>query len=318
MQIFRGLFNIINGYILAPVMRFIMGLCNNNFAVTILIFTVLVNALMIPLSIKSQKSSVQQIKIRPKLDELKKKYGDDRQKFAMAQQKLYQDENISMSGGCLPMLIRMLFLMSVYYLILQPISYLAGIDAATISASVEGLSAAGLWDGGSSLYNEITLIQFVQNSEKMALVTDGTLLSNLNAVLAEVRAIDFNLFGIDLTQMADFSLDVINNFNRNWIIPLLSGAAAFLSIFISSKLQKAMNPDAPNMMAMNLIMPIFSIVIAFKAPGGLGFYWACSSLVSSLVQAGVQYFYSPYKMIANERAKKLLKVNEQENKIINN
>ena len=71
------------------------------------------------------------------------------------------------------------------------------------------------------------------------------------------------------------------------------------------------------MMAMNLVMPIFSMVIAFNAPGGLGFYWACSSLISGLVQAGVQYFYSPYKMIAAERAKNLLKENEQESKIIN-
>ena len=72
---------------------------------------------MIPLSIKSQKSSVQQIRLKPKLDELKKKYGDDRNKYAPETQRLYQEEGVSMSGGCLPMLIRLPIMMSIYYLI---------------------------------------------------------------------------------------------------------------------------------------------------------------------------------------------------------
>ncbi len=313
----NAIFNVINEYIFSPVMRVIMGICSNNFAVTILIFTVLINVLMIPLSIKSQKSSVQQIKIRPKLEELKRKYGDDRQKMAMAQQKLYQEENVSMSGGCLPMILRLVFLMSIFYLITQPISYLTGVDNSIINTSIEGLKSAGLWDSGA-YSNEISLIQFVRNPEKMALVTDTALLGNLNSILSEVNVINFDLFGyIDLTQRAQFNWNFAEA-NRFWIIPIASGVAALFSGMLSTRLQKAMNPDAPSMAAMNLIMPIFSVVIAFNAPGGLGFYWACSSLVSSLIQAGVQYFYSPYKMIANERAKNLIKINEQENKSINN
>ena len=55
-----------------------------------------------------------QARLRPKLDALQKKYGDDRVKMANAQQELYQNENISPTGGCLPMFIRMLVLMGVY------------------------------------------------------------------------------------------------------------------------------------------------------------------------------------------------------------
>ena len=59
------------GWILARLSE----LCNNNFALSVLIFTVLVNLLMLPLTIKSQKSTAKQAKIKPKMDALKKKYG---------------------------------------------------------------------------------------------------------------------------------------------------------------------------------------------------------------------------------------------------
>ncbi len=312
----NAIFNVINEYILSPIMRLIMYVCGNNFAVTIVIFTILINALMIPLSIKSQKTTLQQIKIKPKLDELKKKYGDDRQKMAMAQQKLYQDENVSMSGGCLPMIIRLVFLMSVFYLITRPISYLTTVDNSTINSAIEGLKNSGLM-AKSNYSDEIALIQFINNPANMSSVTDAALKGSLDTIFTQINPMNFYLFSIDLTQRAVFSFDP-SAINRLWIIPILSGVTAFLSGLLSTRLQKAINPDAPSMAAMNLIMPIFSMVIAFNAPGGLGFYWACSSLVSSLIQAGVQYFYSPYKMIAVERGKNLLKINEQEKKTINN
>lgn len=311
------IFHLINEYILSPVLRVIMDVCGGNFAITILVFTVLINAIMIPLSIKSQKTSVQQIKIRPKLDALKKKYGDDRQKMAMAQQQLYQEENVSMSGGCLPMIIRLVFLMSVFYLITQPVSYLTSIDEATVTNAITQLKETFNVIPKNVYSPQIALIQFVKLGDFSA-ITDEALVGTLNSLSAELSVIDFNLFGyIDLTQRAEFNWNFAE-FNRYWLIPIASGVAALISGIISTKLQKATNPDAPNMAAMNLVMPIFSMVIAFNAPGGLGFYWACSSLISGLVQAGVQYFYSPYKMIAVERANSLLKLSAQERKIIDN
>ena len=307
-----AIFDIINKYILSYVMRFIMAICNNNFAVTIVIFTIFINALLIPLSIKSQKTSVQQIKIKPKLDELKRKYGDDRQKFAAAQQKLYQDEQVSMSGGCLPMIIRLVFLMSIYYLITKPLSYLTNIGAETINGVVNGLKNLG-YIANTTYSSELKIFEFIKNPDNIAAISDETLKAGVLEVQKQTAGMDFNLFGIDLTATPQFSFN-FSDANILWVIPVIAFLAALVAGVISTKLQKSINPDAPNMAAMNLIMPFFSMFIAFKAPCGLGFYWACSSLISGLVQAGVQYFYSPYKMIANERAKNLLKVNETESK----
>ena len=85
-----------------------------NYALTILVFTVLVNACLSPLSIKQQKSQAKQAKLRPKLEALKEKCGDDKMKYQTAMQDLYQRENVSMTGGCLPMIIRMVLLIGVY------------------------------------------------------------------------------------------------------------------------------------------------------------------------------------------------------------
>ena len=63
------------------ILESIAGLVGGNFAASIFLFTLLINLILIPLSIKSQKSSVQQTRIKPKLDELKKRYGDDKQRY---------------------------------------------------------------------------------------------------------------------------------------------------------------------------------------------------------------------------------------------
>ena len=113
------------------VLEFIANLMGGNFAASIFLFTLLINLALIPLSIKSQKSSVQQTRIKPKLDDLKKRYGDDKQKYSAAMQKLYQEENVSMSGGCLPMILRLVLMMSIYWIIMSPLTYLMGVDKGT-------------------------------------------------------------------------------------------------------------------------------------------------------------------------------------------
>lgn len=96
------------------VLNFFHMFTGGTYALAILVFTIAINAAMIPLTVKQQKSMAKQARLRPKLDALQKKYGDDRVKMANAQQELYQNENISPTGGCLPMFIRMLVLMGVY------------------------------------------------------------------------------------------------------------------------------------------------------------------------------------------------------------
>jgi YidC/Oxa1 family membrane protein insertase len=73
----------------------------------IIAFTVIVRTLVLPLGIVQARSQKAMWALQPKLKELQKKYGSDRQKFAMEQMKLYQEAGVHPLAGCFPMLIQM-------------------------------------------------------------------------------------------------------------------------------------------------------------------------------------------------------------------
>lgn len=277
------------------VLEFIANLMGGNFAISIFLFTLLINIALIPLSIKSQKSSVQQTRIKPKLDDLKKRYGNDKQKYSAAMQKLYQDENVSMSGGCLPLILRLVLMMSIYWIIMSPLTYLVGVDKGVLADA-----AAAFKEAFPKLHqSELNIIAEINNP---AFTFKG-----IETVRDAITKIDFNFFGIDLTQKPVFSFDIFHDFKPIWFMPIIAFASQLLSSLISSKMQKKINPDAPSMTGMLLTMPLISLFIGFSLPGGVTFYWACSSIIGGLIQTAIQYFYGPHKMLAKERVKELTK-----------
>ncbi len=330
----QALFNIINiplGY----VMRFLANIFSNDFAAAVAVFTLLINIILIPLSIKSQKSSVQQMRIKPKLDELRKKYGDDRQKMAMAQQELFQQEGVSMSGGCLPMLVRLALMMSIYWLILSPLTYIARVEKADVTAVSTAISETmkDYQKNDSDKYDEyskkLAAVGWSEKNTNADLMVTNIVRNNpdiVKEVLPEEKykeiedeyntiiekdketGINYLLFGnenLDLTKTPKFSFNIFKEAQLLWLIPFGAFAAQILTSLISMRVNKINNPDAPSMMGMMLTMPLISLFIGFGLPAGVGFYWICSSLIGGLIQSGVQLWYGPHKMLARERAKEL-------------
>ena len=288
------------------VLKQISLLFNGNFALAVLVFTLLVNALLIPLSIKSQKASVQQTRIKPKMDALKKKYGSDPKRYNEEVQKLYAEEKVSMSGGCLPLIIRLALMMGVYYAIYSPLQYVLNVDTGIINQAIEAAKDAGITLAQGR--KQITLIGLIQGGNEVL----GKIISP-----DVVSKVNFNLFGINLTDTPQFGLS-LSSIQLNWVIPFAAFAAAMLSSIISLAMQKKTNPDAPNMAFMMLSMPILSLVIAFSMPCAVGFYWACSSLISGLIQAGVQKWYGPNVLIAKAQINETYERFEKERKKLSN
>ncbi len=287
-------------FIISPlgwILRGLAQLCGGNFAMAIFLFTVLVNLAILPLSIKSQKSTAKQAMLKPKLDMLKQKYGNDKMKYSQAMQELYQRENVSMAGGCLPMLLRLIFMMMVYWVVVDPLQYLANVDNATIQAAI-----ASLQEAGEKISRPIELVPYVLNGEVSEISRD---------VLSHIS---FNFLGINLMDTPHFTFN-FSEAELIWIIPLLSFAASMLVSIITLIIQKKANPDQPNMAGMMLTMPLFSLIIAFTVPGAVGFYWACSSLVSGALQVLTQIWYSPAKLAAQQQMQFVLKRSEDEAKI---
>lgn len=290
-------------------------LFNGSFAWSVFMFTLVVNLLMIPLSIKTQKSSVAQMRIRPKMEELKKKYGNDKQRYSAEMQKLYQEENVSMSGGCLPMLIRLPIMLGVYQVVLSPLKYIVGISQDLIAKATELATKfdATVTDKAAKIiqntaYPEVDIINNLDH--KCLAEVSGEISKQLDKV-------DFNFFGINLTSSPDFNINIFgpDGFNRTWIIPILAFAAAMLTSIVSMQIQKRINPDAPRMGGMMLTMPFISLFIGFSVSCAAGFYWACSSLIGGAIQSIIQVYYGPNKIIATQQAKELMKRNKAEQAI---
>ena len=277
------------------ILESIAGFMGGNFAASIFLFTLLINLALIPLSIKSQKSTIQQTRIKPKLDDLKKRYGDDKQKYSAAMQKLYQEENVSMSGGCLPLLLRLVLMMCIYGIIMSPLTYLVHVNADTIKTATTALTEAF----PKTQPTQLNIIAALNNPEFS--------FKGIESVREALNSINFDLYGIDLTQKPEFSFDIFDAWDKTWLMPIIAFASQFLTSVISTKMQKKINPDMPNMSGMLLTMPLISLFIGFTLPGGVTFYWACSSLIGGLIQTAIQYFYGPHKMLATERLKELNK-----------
>ncbi len=326
------LFDIINKP-LAWVLQNLAALFSGNFAAAVFVFTLLINLALIPLSVKSQKSSVQQTRIKPKLDDLKKRCGDDRQKYSEGMQKLYQEEGVSMSGGCLPLILRLVLMMSIYWLIMSPLTYMSGVNKnkidnvnSVITSSMQELKKQDEdkyieykerlnFDIEKNARNELGVVNIVRgDTEILEEILSEDEYNKIKDDLADIMAkdkesnIDYSLFSdkLNLTESPKWSWNIFNDAQLIWILPFMAFASQMLSSVLSMRMQKKINPEAPSMTGMMLTMPLISLFIGFGFPGGVTFYWTCSSLIGGLIQIGVQNFYGPHKMLSRERAKELV------------
>ncbi|MCS6785771.1 MAG: membrane protein insertase YidC [Thiobacillaceae bacterium] len=89
-----------------------------NWGVAIILLTVIIKLIFYPLSAASYKSMAQLRKLAPRLQAIKERYGDDRQKLHEAMMKLYQEEKINPLGGCLPILVQIPVFIALYWVLL--------------------------------------------------------------------------------------------------------------------------------------------------------------------------------------------------------
>ena len=293
---------------LAKIMSYIMtpfcAIFGNNFALAIFFFTVFINIVFCPINIKQQKSSAKQARLKNKIAKLNEKYADDRVKLQEETGKLYQEAGANPMSGCLLLLLRLPFFFGLYYAIQSPLTYLIHADSKLI-------------DGAKKIAEGLKIIT------KNTRAPEIDILHNLDRIVAKggeqysalKGSFSFDLFGLDLTQTPEFSWN-FSDWTWICIIPLLAFATAMLSSVVSMIIQKRTNPDAPSMNGMLLIMPLFSLWIAFSVPGAVGFYWACSSFIGMLIQVVTQLLFNPGRVIAKIEAKETLARRAKEQELI--
>ncbi|MCL5260370.1 MAG: membrane protein insertase YidC [Gammaproteobacteria bacterium] len=89
-----------------------------NWGWSIILVTVLIKAAFYKLSESSCRSMAKMRELAPKMQAIKERYGDDKQKMSQATMELYRKEKINPLGGCLPMLIQIPFFIALYYVLM--------------------------------------------------------------------------------------------------------------------------------------------------------------------------------------------------------
>lgn len=270
------------GYLLAFLYNIV-----NNYGIAIILFTVIIKLLLLPLSIKQQRTMKKSAELQEKMQIIQFKYKNDADKMNQEIMDLYKTEKMSPFSGCLTAIVQMLLLISIFYLVRCPITYMEKISTEDVNKYITQLQEDG--KEVSQVYPEIDLIrEYNWLKEKNP---DDSNIEKLN--------IQMNFLGLDLSKipqqnMTDYTV---------YIIPALYILSSFISIRMSTAMQEKQNKNnkkevidgktgeevakeeneidtvmQTNKM-MSWMMPIMSISIAFVAPLGLALYWLISNIL---------------------------------------
>ena len=254
----------------------------NNYGLAIIIFTFIVQLVLLPITAKSKKSMMKMSRIQPRVQEIQQKYANDKQKQNEAIQQLQKEEGATMGcGGCLWSLVPLLILIPLLQVIRDPIVYILGESADVAAKIVETIKTAApeLFSGRNNYYEQVVAAQAIpQYAEQLKAAIPGISVDTL-------QGINFNFLGINLTKMvkgneADLMI---------WIFPALAVLSTVASSYIT-KLQTSKNSSPANEQAQSMsdsmmtIMPIMTAIFTYTMPVGMSLYWFVSTALQILQQ----------------------------------
>ncbi len=269
------------GYLLAFLYNIV-----NNYGIAIILFTLIIKLLLLPLSIKQQRTMKKSAKLQEKMKVIQFKYKNDPEKMNQEIMSLYKTEKMSPFSGCLTAIIQMLLLLSIFYLVRCPITYMEKIASEDINKYVTQLQEEG--KEVSKAYPEIDLIR-----EYNWLKEKNPEDSNIEKLDLQMAFLGLDLSKIPQQNMADYTV---------YIIPILYIISSFISIRMTTAMQQQnkkkketvidgatgeevdekeneMDAVMQTNKMMSWMMPIMSISIAFVAPLGLALYWLVSNVL---------------------------------------
>ena len=246
-----------------------------SYGLAVILFALAVKLICIPLTIKGKKSMLAMTSLNAEMQSLQKKYANNRVKLNEEMQKLYDKHGVNPMSGCLPQFIPLPIMMGLYYAVQQPLKFMMGFSDDVINqlAAIVGVNMEK-----ADYYAQISIAEklgdlFTQNG---GVWPDSVTAITNNA--GELLNIDFHFLGLNLAQTPQLS-----NPSILWIIPILSGATAFLSSYVMQKMQGTQNSAAAGQMKMlNIMMPLMSLYFGFILPGAIGIYWIFNNVFTCL------------------------------------
>ena len=264
-------------------------LTGNNYALAITLFTVVTKLALLPLSIKQQKEQAKMAIFQPKLQNIQKKYGNNKERYNEEIQKLYTEEGYNPMSGCLPSLIQFPILFGVIDVVYKPIYHILRASNTVINEMVAIAENAGYAFEKGSYYTQIKLLNVVKESPELFSSVDPELVE-------KITNFDMNLFGLDLGVVPQFALTYEGGFNWYLLIPVLCGIFQFAMTIFMQKSNPNQQQGAGAMNIMLYMMPLMSVYIGFVVPAAAGFYWTLSAVVQAIQSIVFHFCLNPKKI----------------------
>ncbi len=297
-----------------------------SYGLAIILFAIIVQAVLLPITAKSKKSMMKMSRLSPKMQEIQRKYADDKQKQQEAMQKLQKEEGASMGcGGCLWSFVPLLILIPLLSVVREPLEYMLGMSTDDAATVVKTLKEAAPNLFSNTAYDQVVAAQALYTGQYTAQIQAA--LPNITSEMLD--GINFGFLDLNLGATPQF-----NVFASTWvwdwahiglfIIPVISAAQQVLAMFISQKTNNSVVTDENGMedketakksqsaqsgKIMMWMMPIMSLWIGFTVPGALSIYW----LVGGVVRMVEDYFLTKHyrKVYDAEDAERLKKHMEE-------
>ena len=129
----------------------------HNYGLAIIIFSIAIKLLMLPISIKQQKTMKKSVKIQAKMKEIQFKYKNNPEQLNQATMELYKSENMSPFSGCLSSIVQIILLFAVFYLVRSPLTYMKKVDADVVNKYSTIIKESSL--SANSAYPEIEIVR---------------------------------------------------------------------------------------------------------------------------------------------------------------
>ena len=292
----------------------------DNYGLSLILFAILVQIVLLPISAKSKKSMMKMTRLQPRINAIKEKYANDQQKQQEAMQQLQKEEGASMGcGGCLWSFVPLLILIPLYTIIRQPLTNMLGATD-EIASEIGNILGANMKDG------------YWQISAAQAIFDDPSRFANIPGITEKTLAgINFNFLGIEMGIIPQINIFNSEVWAWDWahigaaIVPLISAASQVLQIQISRRMndslvtnekgiqdkeEAAKSQSAQTSKIMTWMSPLMSLWIGFSVPVALSLYWFVGGVVRTIEDT---ILTKKYRAIYDaEDAERLKKAMEQD------
>ena len=282
-----------------------------NYGWAIIVFTIALKLVLSPLDILQRSSSAKQQKVmagmKPELDAIQQKYGNNREKLNQETAKIYKKHNVSMGGMCFTMLFTMVLTMVVFFTLFGSLrSFGEAKLYSTYSDLDKSYQAAQVYivDNASEFATEEAKQEYVYNVVKETYIEQSKQNSWLwvknvwksDTNISQLVSFDAYADHEGLTEEArtqaevryNYISDVVENENPGdngyYVLIILAGVISFLTQFLSAKL---MTPKGQKLNTMNKVMfgviPITMIILAMSSNVVFTLYVIVNSLMTAII-----------------------------------